>query len=44
MRNCYFHDNRARGILILARDVTIENCKFRHNEMGAIKIETRIHF
>ena len=44
VRNCYFHDNRARGILILARDVTIENCKFRHNEMGAIKIETGYTF
>ena len=40
VRNCYFHDNRARGVLILARDVTIENCRFFHNEMGAIKIET----
>ena len=40
VRDCYFHHNRARGILILARDVTIENCRFKHNEMGAIKIET----
>ena len=40
LRNCYFHDNRARGVLILARDVTVENCRFFHNEMGAIKIET----
>ena len=40
VRNCYFHDNRARGVLILARDVTVENCRFFHNEMGAIKIET----
>lgn len=44
VRNCYFHDNRARGILILARDVTIENCRFYHNEMGAIKIETGYTF
>ena len=40
VRNCRFHDNRARGLLILARDVTVENNVFRHNEMGAIKIET----
>ncbi len=44
VRNCKFHSNRARGILILARDVTIENCKFFHNEMGAIKIETGYTF
>ena len=40
VRNCKFHDNRARGLLILARDVTVENNVFRHQEMGAIKIET----
>ncbi len=44
VRNCFFHDNRARGILILARDVTIENNVFRHHEMGAIKIETGYTF
>ena len=40
VRNCFFHDNRARGLLILARDVTVEDNVFRHQEMGAIKIET----
>lgn len=40
VRDSYFHDNRARGLLILARDVTVENNVFRHQEMGAIKIET----
>ena len=40
VRNCNFHDNRARALLILARDVTVENNVFRHHEMGAIKIET----
>ena len=40
VRNCTFHDNRARALLILARDVTVENNVFRHHEMGAIKIET----
>lgn len=40
IRNCYFHQNRARGLLILARNVTVENCRFYRNEMGAIKLET----
>lgn len=40
VRNCRFHDNRARGLLILARDVTVEGNVFRHHESGAIKIET----
>ena len=44
VRNCYFHDNRARGILLLGRDITLENNRFRHNEMGAIKIETGYTF
>ena len=44
IRNCFFHDNRARGILLLGRDITVENNVFRHNEMGAIKIETGYTF
>lgn len=44
VKDCFFHDNRARGLLILARDVTIENTRFRHHEMGAIKIETGYTF
>ena len=44
VRNCYFHGNRARGILILARDVTIENSRFYHHDSGAIKIETGYTF
>ena len=40
VRNCTFHDNRARALLILASDVTVENNVFRHQEMGAIKLET----
>lgn len=40
IKNCEFKQNRARGVLILARDVTIENCKFYRNEMGAIKFES----
>lgn len=44
IRNSYFHNNKARGLLILANDVTIENNRFFHNEMGAIKIETGYTF
>ena len=40
VRNCVFRQNRARGLLILARDVTVENCRFYRNEMGAIKLES----
>lgn len=40
IRNSKFHRNRARGILILTNDVTIENCEFFRNEMGALRIET----
>ena len=44
VRDCYFHDNRARGLLLLAKNVTIENNRFFHNQMGAIKIETGYTF
>ena len=44
VRNCFFHDNRARGILLLGRDITLENNHFRHNDMGAVKIETGYTF
>ena len=44
VRNCRFHDNRARGLLVLARDVTIENNVFRHQDMGAVKLETGYTF
>lgn len=40
IRNNRFHRNRARGLLLLARDITIENNSFYHNEMGALKFET----
>lgn len=44
IRDCYFHSNRARGLLILASDITIENCKFVHNQMGALKFESGYTF
>jgi len=40
VRNNYFHDNRARGLLLLGRDITVENNRFFRNQHGAIKIET----
>jgi len=39
-KNCKFHRNRARGILILTDNVTIENCVFERIDSGAMKIET----
>ncbi len=44
VRNSKFHRNRARGLLLLGNDITIENNQFYHNEMGAIKIETGYTF
>jgi len=40
IRNCYFHDNRCRGVLILCDDVTLENNRFKHNGLGAMQLET----
>lgn len=40
VQNCKFGFNRARGMLILTDNVTIENTVFEKNEMGAMKIET----
>lgn len=44
LRNSYFHDNRARGILLLASDITVDNCRFKHHESGALKIESGYTF
>ena len=44
IRNCLFRDNRSRGILVLARDVTIENNVFRHTASGAINLATGYTF
>ena len=44
LRDCFFHDNRARGILLLGHDITVERCRFRHSQMGALKIETGYTF
>ncbi|MFR6031710.1 MAG: right-handed parallel beta-helix repeat-containing protein [Bacilli bacterium] len=39
-----FPQQPARGLLILASDITIENCKFVHNQMGALKFESGYTF
>ncbi len=39
-RNNYFHHNRARGVLLMGEDITLENNRFVRNEQGAINIET----
>lgn len=40
IRNCRYVRHTCRGILMLAKDVTIENCLFEREEMGALKFET----
>ena len=40
LRGCTFRDNRARGVIIQANDVTVENCRFRHTEGPAMKVTT----
>lgn len=42
--SCKFWGNRARGILVLASDVTIKNSVFYHHEFGGIKLETGYTF
>lgn len=38
VRNCYFHDNRARGILAGSSNGLIENCRFSRIQKQAINI------
>ncbi len=38
IRNCYFHDNQARGALLKGENITLENTRFYHNQLGAIHI------
>ncbi|MBQ6534567.1 MAG: right-handed parallel beta-helix repeat-containing protein, partial [Opitutales bacterium] len=40
VRDCDFVRHTARGLLILAKDVTIENCRFGYEQHGSIKFET----
>lgn len=40
LRNCKFHSNRARGIIIQCPNVTVENCVIENNEMAGMRIVT----
>lgn len=40
LRDCYFHDGSSNGLLLLARDITIEDCILRNNLLCAIKFLT----
>jgi len=40
LRDCNFHDSSSNGLLILARDVTIENCRLSNNLLCALKLLT----
>jgi len=40
VKNSSFHHGQCRGILILAKDVTIENCVFERNQLGALNFST----
>ncbi len=40
IRNSFFHDNEARGLLMSGDNMLIENNRFRHTEKAAIMIET----
>ena len=40
IRDCFFHDNRARGVIVQCPDVTLERCRFLHHESEAIKVTT----
>lgn len=38
VRNCYFHENRARGLLLGSSNCIVENCKFYRIQQQAINI------
>ena len=40
LRDCKFHSNRARGIIIQCPNVTVENCVLKNNEMAGMRIVT----
>ena len=40
LRNCKFHSNRARGIIIQCPNVTVENCVIKNNEMAGMRVVT----
>ena len=38
IRNCDFHHNRSRGVLLSSPDCVIENCRFERNTSQALQI------
>ncbi|MDR3708004.1 MAG: right-handed parallel beta-helix repeat-containing protein [Capsulimonadaceae bacterium] len=42
IKNCRFHDNTVRGILMAARDVTVENNVFEHTAWRAFQFHTEL--
>ena len=44
IRDCNFHDTKARAILMLGSDVTIERCRFANLAGMAVKVETGYTF
>ena len=40
--NCYFHDNRGRGLLIAADNVSVTNNRFERTSNEAVYIQTEI--
>lgn len=42
IRNCKFHDSRARGVLVQAGDGLVENCTFEHLQGAAIQINAGV--
>lgn len=39
VRNCYFHENRARGILCNSADWLVEDNRFFHNQFAAMLLQ-----
>ena len=44
LRGCYFHHCKARGMLLLGRDILVENCRFVSTGKGAMNIESGYTF
>lgn len=40
IRNNKFHNNRARALLLLGRNITVENNEFFHQQQAAVEIST----
>ena len=42
IRNCHFHENRARGVLCNSADWLVENNRFFHNQHAAMLLTTDV--